>query len=129
MAAAFVSTSPRIGAAAALALARLGRTAEAASLVDRVKPSAAAADVADRTNIMFMCAQTLAALNRIDDGVRCTLDALDAARTLESTYHGSIVGLLAEALADLGRGDAVAALHDALVSTAAWWDHTNPSAA
>ena len=42
-------------------------------------------------------------------------------RTLDSSYHGSIVGLLAEALADLRLDDAVEALHDALVTTGAWW--------
>ena len=121
VAAAFVSKSPRIAAGAALALARLGRSAEAASLVDRVKASDTAADAADRASILFLCAQTLTALNRTDDGVRCALDALDVGRTLESSYHGSIVGLLAEALADLRLDDAVKALHDALVTTGAWW--------
>ena len=77
VAAAFVSKSPRITAAAALALARLGRSAEAASLVDCVKANDTAADAADRTSTLFLCAQTLAALNRTDEGVRCALDALD----------------------------------------------------
>lgn len=129
VASAFVSESPRIAAAAALALARLGRAAEAADLVERVNANPAGAAPADRTGILFLSARTLAALNRTDDGVRYALDALNVARTLEPGYQGETAGLLAEALADLRHGDGVAALHDALVTTAAWWDRASPTPA